>query len=124
VTFTQCWGSTVYHITDLPFKPHLKFEDFPDWYRVEAKNVSVRNILASPEQGDLPFPKELSSTERKAVKFMPDLVKHFYFTKEEVISELKLHYFPGGETKALDVLKLYLSSNRISKHGRMRGNTF
>ena len=55
---------------------------------------------------------------------MPDLVKHFYFTKEEVISELKLHYFPGGETKALDVLKLYLSSNRISKHGRMRGNTF
>jgi hypothetical protein len=64
-------------------------EDFADWYRVEAKKVSVRSLMAPPEKGNLPLPAILSSTEKKYSKFMPDLIKNFYFTQEELKSELK-----------------------------------
>jgi hypothetical protein len=53
------WGSTIYNIDDLPFKP----EDLPHIYgrfREKSEGTKVRNLLKTPEKNDLPFPKELS----------------------------------------------------------------
>jgi deoxyribodipyrimidine photo-lyase len=67
------WGHTLYHIDDLPYLPNLS--DLPDIFtpfknKVESK-CAVREVLASPSQGELPVPAGLPATEEASWERLP-----------------------------------------------------
>ena len=78
------WNSTLHHIDDLPYDP---VEYFPHVYgnmRKKQSTVKVRNLLSSPEKGDLPSLKPKNEAITQALTFMPELKKHFKFSDEEI----------------------------------------
>ena len=82
--FMPIWNSTLHHIDDLPYDP---VEYFPHVYgnmRKKQSTVKVRNLLSSPEKGDLPSLKPKNEAISQALTFMPELKKHFKFSDEEI----------------------------------------
>ena len=73
------WGTTLYHIDDLPFDPLKEFTNVVTEYKKKVKDVKVRSIMASPAHGSLPSIKSLAGVEKYAKEFIPDLKDHLNF---------------------------------------------
>ncbi|CAN6289488.1 unnamed protein product [Urochloa humidicola] len=114
------WGSTLYHVEDLPFR----LEDMPSNYggfREAVKGLEVRKVLEAPEEvkcvpmknvlepGDIPTLAELGLTAPPAMA--PD-------SKPTVGSTLI-----GGETEALDRLKKFAAECSMQPSKVEKNNT-
>ena len=58
IQIESIWGSTLYHLDDVPFKP----ENLPHIYgkfREKTDGTKVRALAPTPNKGDLPFPANL-----------------------------------------------------------------
>jgi hypothetical protein len=84
VNFVSIWGSTLHHLDDLPYNPTEYFPHVYGNFRKKQEHVKVRQILPSPEKGELPLPdkKNLSKTELSSLSFLPKL-EDFGFKKDE-----------------------------------------
>lgn len=78
------WGSTLYHIDDLPFNPNDALPHIYGKFREKSEGTKVRALLPTPKKGELPFPEKLSKEIMEASKFLPDLTKDLGYTKEQV----------------------------------------
>ena len=73
VQLKSVWGSTLYHINDLPFNPK---EWYPDVYtKFQKMNIptKIRPLLDTPGAGDLPFPENPNASVKTGINFMPNL---------------------------------------------------
>jgi deoxyribodipyrimidine photo-lyase len=84
VQIESIWGSTIYHIDDLPYKPATELPHIYGKFREKSEGTRVRALLPTPKKGELPFPKSPSAEIREASAFLPDLVKDLGFKKDEV----------------------------------------
>lgn len=62
IQIESVWGSTLYHIDDLPFKPKEYLQHIYGRFRKITAPVRIRPVLGTPEVGDLPFPDQMDST--------------------------------------------------------------
>ena len=105
------WGSTIYHIDDIPFKP----QDLPHIYgkfREKTAGTKVRSLLKKPEKGDLPFPKDTSKLIKEASEYMPKL-EDFGFSQKEIEEAAQkdkraCYDFIGGEDEGMKRCKEYI----------------
>jgi len=98
------WGSTIYHLEDLPFTIGVKVPYNMKVWNDQVANLKVRPLVPTPEKGSLPLPKGLSTNFFEYSKFLPDLRKHFGFNEEEAATEADPRCrweFKGGENVAL-----------------------
>ena len=51
------WGSTLYHLEDLPYNPKEYLPHIYGKFREKSAGVKVREMLKTPLKGDLPYPK-------------------------------------------------------------------
>mmetsp|Transcript_7483 Transcript_7483/g.21142 ORF Transcript_7483/g.21142 Transcript_7483/m.21142 type:complete len:447 (-) Transcript_7483:1471-2811(-) len=114
------WGSTMYHLDDLPFR-----EDWSDFkgpfttFRNKVEDRSeVRKPLPSPQRGSLPLPPTLTPEVLDAMPTAKDLPGgHSYDGSLRAPPEI----YRGGETAALARLKYYLwDKNLISEYFNTR----
>ena len=109
------WGSTLYHIDDLPYKPLTDLPHIYGKFREKSEGTKVRSLLPTPTKGELPFPKESSTLIEEASHFLPELCRDFGFTKAEVEApkEARACYdFKGGEDEAFKRVKEYIFDTR------------
>jgi deoxyribodipyrimidine photolyase len=114
------WGSTLYHVEDLPFR----LEDMPSNYggfREAVKGLEVRKVLEAPEEvkcvpmknvlepGDIPTLSELGLTTPPAMA---------QDSKPAVGSTLI-----GGETEALERLKKFAAECSMQQNKSDKSNT-
>lgn len=105
------WGSTIYHVDDLPFKPKEYLPHIYGKFREKSEGTRVREVLDTPKKGEIPFASKPGSIITKAIKFTPDLVKDLGYTKEEASTSLDkrtCYDFKGGEDAGLTRLREYL----------------
>jgi len=50
------WGSTIYHIDDLPYKPATELPHVYGRFREKSEGTRVRALLPTPKKGELPIP--------------------------------------------------------------------
>ena len=107
------WGSTLYHLEDLPFHP----VDLPHIYgkfRERTQEVKVRDLLPEPKKGDLPFIKSASKQLMQAASFLPDL-RDFGFSQEEIKNQKddrSYFEYKGGEDHGLKRCQDYIFQNK------------
>lgn len=107
--FVSVWGSTMYHIDDLPFNVKTYFPHIFGNLKKRTEGVTVRPLLPTPTKGQLPFGK-ISKSVSKHTKFMPDL-SDFGFTKEQINKSWDsraCYKFVGGEKNAFARLEEYI----------------
>ncbi len=100
VQIENLWGSTIYHIDDLPYKAGEELPHIYGKFREKSESTRVRALLPTPKKGELPFPNKPDKAIAEASQFLPDLVKHFGFNKVEVETPLDkrtCYDFKGGE---------------------------
>lgn len=143
--FEYCWGTTLFHKDDLPFKKDLRdapdvFTSFknqvepemaarvnevPDTFRGNKKSRSamgVRPCLPELRYGDLPLPSTGASLDFELI-FEPEWKDLPYATPvdEPTLPETSAIQFEGGEEAALARLQYYLfESNHIAKYFETR----
>ena len=103
------WGSTLYNIEDLPFKP-AELPHIYGKFREKSEGVKVRKLVPTPKKNELPFPSKPSKIIQGASKFMPTL-KDFGFTKEEIETpkdKRACYDFIGGEDAGLKRCEEYI----------------
>ena len=68
VDFVNLWGSTLHHIDDMPYDPVEYFPHIYGNFRKKGESVKVRELLPSPQKGQLPFldAKSSSAIEKTA----------------------------------------------------------
>eukprot|EP01006_Ploeotia_vitrea_P019562 TRINITY_DN51771_c0_g1_i1.p1 TRINITY_DN51771_c0_g1~~TRINITY_DN51771_c0_g1_i1.p1 ORF type:complete len:560 (-),score=51.74 TRINITY_DN51771_c0_g1_i1:672-2351(-) len=103
------WGATMYHRDDLPY--HNTLSDMPDVFTPFKQQVEkrsrIREMLPTPQKGQLPLPPELP---QQLVEELPPLV-----------TEPKKQCFQGGETAALSRLAYYTwDTDKISTYFETR----
>jgi deoxyribodipyrimidine photo-lyase len=111
VKVESIWGSTIYNIDDLPFKAATELPHIYGRFREKSEGTRVRALLPTPKKGELPFVKNSTKDIDGAAKFIPDLVKDFGFTKEEVDApkdKRECYNFVGGEDAGLKRVKEYV----------------
>lgn len=59
VQIESIWGSTLYHIDDLPYKPQTDLPHLYGKFREKSEDTKVRALLPTAKKGELPFPKDL-----------------------------------------------------------------
>ena len=98
------------HIDDLPLPlDHCWFPKRTRQYMYGWRTTKIRECFEEPEKNSLPFIKELSELESKALMFMPDRKEHFKFTDDEIFnadkgdSRVSYEIF-GGEYYAISKL--------------------
>jgi len=135
-----CWGSTLFHKDDLPFRPDLS--DAPDVFttfknavepelaarvnevpgtfqgkKTESK-MRVRRCLPDVEEGSLPLPTDLEIPE---VELAWADLPYSEAVEEPVPTEKAALQFVGGEEEALKRLKYYLwDTDFIAKYFDIR----
>ncbi|TVQ74057.1 MAG: DASH family cryptochrome [Balneolaceae bacterium] len=101
------WGSTLYHLDDLPMETHQVAEVFSDFRKRLEKGSRIREVLAMPDE--LPpcpvdYPGELP--EPKALRAVPD---HFLWDDKLFdLSHKSVLDFKGGEDVALQRIQSYI----------------
>jgi deoxyribodipyrimidine photo-lyase len=129
------WGSTLFHIDDLPFKDLENLSDMPDVFtpfKQKCEDRSqVRKCFLVPKPGSLPLPSS-ESFDVNALSFQPKGIEEL--NNNSVIVGEKGPWlvppirdpraamvFHGGESAALDRLKYYLwESNLIADYFSIR----
>ncbi|KAG7670913.1 hypothetical protein Ndes2437A_g04546 [Nannochloris sp. 'desiccata'] len=126
------WGSTLFHIDDLPFKDLENLSDMPDVFtpfKQKCEDRSqVRACLPAPKPGSLPLP----SLDASILAYQPKGIEEFN-TSGVVVAEKgpwlvppvpdkrAAIIFKGGESAALDRLKYYLwDSDLIADYFNIR----
>lgn len=113
--FIKIWGSTFYHLSDLPFSISAVPNTYTEFRKRIEERVNVRHEIVMPEKlkpvptlapevswGQIPSHEELNSTK-------PQSVSSSAFP------------FKGGETASLDRLKSYLwQTNAVSRYKETR----
>ena len=117
--FERIWGSTLYHIDDLPFE----LSDLPDVFtpfrnKVESK-CEVRGLIPSPSNGALgsvptsagnfewfPKPSDLPFATPKLAQDCAALISNG-------VDERRAMDFKGGESQALARVKYYLWESKL-----------
>ena len=56
VQIESIWGSTIYHIDDLPYKAGTELPHIYGKFREKSEGTRVRALLPTPTKGQLPFP--------------------------------------------------------------------
>jgi deoxyribodipyrimidine photo-lyase len=123
------WGSTLFHIDDLPFKDLETLSDMPDVFtpfKQKCEDRSqVRACFPAPKPGSLPLP----AIEASALAFQPKGVEELNTVVPQghpvLVPPIKdpraAMVFTGGESAALDRLKYYLwDSNLIAEYFNIR----
>lgn len=136
------WGSTLFHIDDLPFKDLDNLSDMPDVFtpfKQKCEDRSqVRGCFPAPKPGSLPLPSIKSITGNGgdgagALSFQPKGIEELNNSGSGVVPEegpwlvppvrdsRAAMAFQGGETAALERLKYYLwDSNLIADYFNIR----
>ncbi len=70
----EVWGSTLYHIDDLPYNPREHLPHVYGRFRTKGAGVKVRSLLDAPRKGELPFPEEESKLIDAAGTWTPSLI--------------------------------------------------
>jgi hypothetical protein len=97
-TFVSVWGSTMYHIDDLPFNVKTYFPHIFGNLKKKTEGLKVRPMLPTPTKGQLPAGNSLA-TFKKDAKFLPKL-SDFGFSEEEINKKWDTracYKFVGGE---------------------------
>jgi deoxyribodipyrimidine photo-lyase len=117
VSMERLWGSTLYHIDDLPFNANDGLNDLPDVFtpfrnKVESK-CAVRSIIPAPQANALgavpavdqmekmPTPSDLPFSSQDLAASCDDLIKRGH-------DERAVLNFIGGESHALARVKYYI----------------
>ena len=112
------WGSTMYHLDDLPYDDVERIPDvFTPFRKKVEERCAVRKVLPTPGKGELPFFGEGSGAEHaEAAARMPSLAE-LYAELPPGLSPQKVQEgaeargvleFRGGERAALARLRHYL----------------
>ena len=56
VQIESIWGSTIYHIDDLPYKAATELPHIYGKFREKSEGTRIRALLPTPKKGELPFP--------------------------------------------------------------------
>ncbi|KAK9831060.1 hypothetical protein WJX74_001561 [Apatococcus lobatus] len=109
------WGSTLYHLDDLPFGGN-NMQDLPDGFtpaksKVESK-CQVREPLPTPRKGSLPLPQNLDRAKwdqapKSIEELQPICGEHYPKLSAPQYPKQTAHPFKGGEQEALRRLKHY-----------------
>lgn len=129
------WGSTMYHLDDLPFREDLK--DLPDVFtpfkqKCEDRS-SVRKCFPAPRRGALPLPSALDAAR---LDYLPQRVEDLNAVVPKGHPQLATPQrdergvldFKGGETAALERLQYYLFDSHLiatyfdSRNGMLGGD--
>jgi len=123
VQIQSLWGSTIYHIDDLPYKPDTELPHIYGKFREKSQNVKVRALAPTPGKGDLPKAKA-DKVITESASFMPDLVKDLKYKKEEIEAPADKRtclVFTGGEDEALKRCKDYIwSAKAVASYSETR----
>lgn len=125
------WGSTLYHIDDVPFEPDMSTMPsvFTPFRQKVEDRAQVRPCLDTPVAGSLPFPTNLDSSIISDVDYVPRRVEDINVVvpsgdpclQTPQIDERAAFRLKGGEDQALDRLKYYLwESKLIEKYFEIR----
>jgi len=67
------WGSTLYHLDDLPYKPKEYLPHIYGKFREKSAAVRVRKCHDAPKKGDMPFVSKPTTEMKSGMNYMPTL---------------------------------------------------
>lgn len=107
------WGSTVHHLNDLPYDPKEGWMPHVyGKYREKNAGVKVRDMVDTPQNGELPFVgKTADKVIKSATSFVPTL-KDFGFEEEHKADKRACYDFKGGEDAGLARVTEYIHSRK------------
>ena len=84
--FIALWGNTLAHIDDLPQQIWSNFPSSGTSFIRMTDDITIRQMCATPQPGELPPLTITTDLEACAVDFLPDLAVDFGFKAEQVAS--------------------------------------
>jgi len=118
-TLDLVWGSTLYHLDDLPFDLHAMPTVFTPFRSKVEDRSEVRGMFETPRAGQLPFPSsDLLGIDKD---FIPKRVEDLNAVvppgnpalKTPIKDERAAFTMAGGEDVALQRIKYYLWESRL-----------